>query len=123
VWLAKGAVAVAKSRPYALIAKSNDVLKSAVRQLRKKPRMTIDLPSLVMAEAVEERIAKWLAKSAVTVPQGDPHAVFSEAYDVGKTAICEMGKKARMPVDAPILLVAIIGEHELRRLKSAVTVA
>src|ERR1700751_4339239 len=124
VWkgLAERAIAIAQSDPNAVFAESDNVGESAVGQVDKKSRVTADAPILVVA-VVSDCDFRPL-KSSVPVANGRPHIFVAESNDVGETISVEVNNEARMLINPPASrLVTEVGDHDLRVLKTAVTIA
>ena len=123
VRLSKRAISVAQHDKHPILAKADDVCEAAVGEVSQEARVSVHAPVLVLGKVVEHRIRKGLAERAVAIAQRDPHTVLTKADDVGKSAVCQVRKKSRVTVDAPVLRVAIVRDGDLRPLKRAVAVA
>jgi hypothetical protein len=71
--------------------------------------MAIHAPSLIIAEIREDRDRR-VGERAIAVTERDEDAGIAEADDIHAAFVPQVREKARMPVDAPSLVVAEIGD-------------
>ena len=117
----EGAVAVAQRRPYAGVAEADDVRLAVAGDVGQEARVLVDAPALVEAELRLHELRR--LEGAVAVAERRPYAGVAEADDVRLAVAGDVGQEAGVLVDAPALVEAELGLHELRRLERAVAVA
>ena len=115
------AVAVADRRPGARVAEADDVGATIAIEIGHQPGVAGDLPALARTEFREHQCCR--LERAVSIAQGNPDTVIPKSDDVCSPVAGEVGDHSRVLVDAPTLVVAQIGEDELRLLEAAVAIA
>src|SRR6266436_3897207 len=78
---------------------------------------------LMGRKVVKHRIGEGFAEGAVAVAESDPDTIFTEANNVGKSAVGQVWEESRMPVDAPVLRITVVGDADLWPLKGPIPVA
>ena len=116
-----GPVAVAERRPYAVVTEADDVSVAVAGQVDRETRVQAGLPALAGAE-VGERQPRG-GEGPVPVTQRGPHAFVTEAHEVGLAVAVQVSQDALVHVGPPALVIAEVGDHELRGLETAVPVA
>ena len=115
----EAALAVVEGGPHAVVAEADDVRKAVVVEVDDEARMLVDLPALLNPEIRQDGLRVRVGEGAVRVLEGSPDARVRESDDIGTAVLVDVDDKARMLLDPPALVVAVVIVNRARGLKSA----